>query len=415
MSRKTSAVAVLVLCALFRVSVPADAIPKSDVTFDTQSVSGTNGTSFVFFQAHASSGKTTTVPTRRFVSCPVPYYVAWKNIQYLPNATTYDVVIYNCATGQPVDNKQRSGALLWGPGQHTLIAGVQNQNAAGRLVYALNVSLNPATVKAGQTASVNASIADDFVAQAERTLNISVDPNGWRVASWTVDYGDGQGATIAGGGTTVAADHTYATPSSVQPRVTAHVAGTARVADFDPATGDIVLLAAPFTVDVTNSAVGQVIQRPVVAYTPPVVRAAFVSELAAGSPPASRRGFDTIEVPRGTTVFLYVRPIVDREGQLTLDGQAAGSGQTSILSWTLRSGSADGPASQVSRPGAAGGPGDAILQQWNTPDAIGPGGPVPYYLGIEYAVRTAYPDGQTRDYSFSGSVPVTVAYSAISG
>lgn len=404
-----------VLALLLAFPGTASAWTRPDLTFDTQSVSGTNGTSFVFFQAHASSGKTTTVPTRRFVSCPVPYYVAWKNVQYLPNATTYDVVIYNCATGQPVDNKQRSGALLWGPGQHTLIAGVQDQNAAGRLVYALNVSLNPATVKAGQTASVSGSIADDFVAQADRTLNVSVDPNGWKVTSWTVDFGDGQHATIAGGGTAVAADHTYAAPSSVQPRVTAHVAGTAQVADFDPASGDIVVLTAPFTVDVTNAAVGQVIRQPVVAYTPPVVRPALVSELAPASPPALRRGFATIEVPRGSTVFLYVRPIVDREGELTLDGQPAGRGQTSILSWTLRSGSADGPAGQISRPGAAGGPGDAILQQWNTPDAIGPGGPVPYNLAIAYTVRTTYPDGQTRDYAFSGSVPVTVAYSAISG
>jgi hypothetical protein len=55
------------------------------------------------------------------------------------------------------------------------------------------------------------------------------------------------------------------------------------------------------------------------------------------------------------------------------------------------------------------------VQQWNTPDAIGPAGPLPYYLAIAYTVRTTYPDGQTRDYSFSGPVPVTVAYSANSG
>jgi len=415
MSRKTGFASGLLLLAWLSSPLPVKAIGKSDVTFDTQSVSGTSGTSFVYFQAHASSGKTTTVPTRRFVGCPVPYYAAWKNIQYLPNATTYDVVIYECATGQPVDNRQRSGALLWGPGQHTVIAGVQDQNAAGRLVYALNVGLNPATVKAGQAARLEASVADDFVAQADRTLNISVDPNGWAVTSWTVDFGDGQGATLPGGSTSLAADHTYAAPSAVQPRVTAHVAGTAQVADFDPATGDIVLLTAPFTVDVTNSTLGQVIRQPVVAYTPPVVRDALVSQLAPGPPPALRRGFNTIEVPRGSTVFVYVRPIVEREGQLTLDGQPAGSGQTSILSWTLGSGSADGPAGQISGPGATGGPSDAIVQQWNTPDAIGPAGPLPYYLAIAYTVRTTYPDGQIRDYNFSGPVPVTVAYSANSG
>lgn len=174
-------------------------------------------------------------------------------------------------------------------------------------------------------------------------------------------------------------------------------------------------LTAPFTVDVTNSTLGQVIRQPVVAYTPPVVRAALVSQFAPGPPPALRRGFDTIEVPRGSTVFLYVRPMVDREGQLTLDGQPAGNGQTSILSWALRSGSADGPAGQISGPGAVGGPSDAIVQQWNTPDAIGRAGPLPYYLAIDYTVRTTYPDGQVRDYNFFGPVPVTVAYSANSG
>ena len=34
---------------------------------------------------------------------------------------------------------------------------------------------------------------------------------------------------------------------------------------------------------------------------------------------------------------------------------------------------------------------------------------------MDYTVRTTYPDGQMRDYDFSGPVPVTVAYSANSG
>ncbi len=175
------------------------------------------------------------------------------------------------------------------------------------------------------------------------------------------------------------------------------------------------MLTAPFTVDVTNSTSGAVARQPVVAYTAPQVRPALVSELSPSAPPALRRGFDTIEAPRGTTVYLYVRPIVDREGQMTLDGVPAGSGQTSILSWVFRSGSRDGPAGLVSAPGATGIGADAIVQQWNTPDAIGPAGPVPYYLTLDYRVRTTYPKGQTRDYSFSGAVPVTVAYSANSG
>jgi hypothetical protein len=392
------------------------AVGNSDLTFDTRSVSGSNGTSFVYFQAHeVTSGRTRFVPTRRFAGCPVPYYVVWKNVIYRPNSTSYDAVIYSCATGKPIDNQLRSGELLWGPGQRTLIAGVQALNATGQLVYALNVGLNPAQVVPGQATTLSAGIADDFVAQADRTLNISVDPAGWSVTSWAVEYGDGQTATVPGGGRSISASHTYGAPAAVRPKVTAHVAGTAQVADFDPVTGDLVLVPAPFTVDVTNSTAGQVNSQPVVAYDAPQVRAAVVAQLGPGAPDAFRRGLAAIEVPRGTTVFLYVRPIVDREGVMTLDGKPGGSGQTQVLGWTLSSGSSDGPLGAITRPGTGGASADAIAQQWNTPDKIGSGGPLPYSLAIDYTVRTTYPDGQTRDYRFSGTIAVTVAYSANSG
>ena len=387
----------------------------TDLSVTQATLRGTNGTSYVFFQAHESSGRTSTVPSRRFAGCPVPYYVRWMNVVYRPNSTSYDAVIYSCATGKPIDNLPRSGELLWGPGERMLIAGLQNLNASARLLYALNVYLSPAQVQAGQTTRLSATIADDFVAQADRTLNISVDPVGWKVDSWSIDFGDGQSATEPGGASNIGVDHQYAAPAPVQPRVTAHVSGTAQVADFDPASGDIVLLTEPFTVDVTNSTSGRVNLRPVVAYTAPDVRAAVVAQLAPGAPSPQRRGLDIVEAPRGTTVFLYVRPIVDREGAMTLDGKAAGNGQTTILRWTLRSGSGDGPAGAISPPGTSGAQGDAISQQWNTPDRIGAGGPEPYFIAIDYVVRTSYPDGQSRDFDFSGSVPVTVAYSANSG
>jgi hypothetical protein len=385
------------------------------IDFSTQTQAGTNGTSYVYFQAHESSGRTTPVPSRRFAGCPVPYYVRWMNVVYRPNSTSYDAVIYSCATGKPVDNLPRSGELLWGPGERMLIAGIQDLNASARLVYALNVNLSPAQVQPGQTTRLSAVIADDFVAQADRTLSISVDPVGWKVDSWSIDFGDGQTATQPGGAQNVGVDHQYASPATVQPRVTAHVSGTAQVADFDPATGAIVLLTEPFSVDVTNSTSGRVNQQPVVAYTAPEVRAAVVAQLAPGAPPPPRRGVDRVEAPRGTTVFLYVRPIVDHEGVMTLDGKPAGDGQTTILRWTLRAGSRDGPLGAISAPGATGAQDEPLVQQWNTPDRIGPGGPEPYLIALDYTVRTSYPDGQVRDYAFSGAVAVTVAYSANSG
>lgn len=395
---------------------PALSVGRDTINFSTQTQPGTNGTSYVYFQAHeAGTGRTTKVPTRRFTGCPVPYYVVWKHVVYDPHSTSYNVVIYSCATGQPIDNQLRAGQLFWGPGQRTLIAGIQDLTATGQLVYALNVGLNPAQVVPGQATTLSAGIADDFVAQADRTLNISVDPAGWSVNSWAVDFADGQTATLPGGGRSISVSHSYGSPASVRPRVTAHVAGTAQVADFDPATGDLILLSAPFTVDVSNDTSGQVNRQPVVDYSAPVVRAAVVTQLAADAPDSLRRGMAAIEVPRGTMVFLYMRPIVDQEGGMTLDGKPGGSGQTEILGWTLGSGSADGPPGATTRPGAGGAAADAIAQQWNTPDQVGSGGPIPYSLAVSYTVRTTYPNGQTRDYQFSGTIAVTVAYSANSG
>src|ERR1700737_4979879 len=118
--------------------VCVDALGRKDITFSTQTQPGTNGTSYVFFQAHESSGRTTTVPSRRFAGCPVPYYVRWTNVVYRATATSYDAVIYSCATGRPIDNLPRSGELLWGPGERMLIAGLQDLNASARLLYSLH-------------------------------------------------------------------------------------------------------------------------------------------------------------------------------------------------------------------------------------------------------------------------------------
>ena len=386
------------------------------MTFSQHSEAGTNGVSYVYFQAQDSHNGVSTVPTHRYLRCPGPYYMQWVDVVHRAETVSYNVDIYECFSGKKVsDGISRSGQIFWQPGNHPILAGLGPQLANGQLIYALNVALDPPAVKPNQDTSVVASIADDFVEQADRTLNISVDPNGWAVTSWSVDYGDGQNATLPGGNRAIQPNHRYANPGSPKPIVTAHVAGTAQVADFDPATGDIVLLNAPFTVDVTNSTLGQVAAQPVVAYMPPVVRAGVMSRLQPGAPPLPSRGADAIEAPRGTPVYLYVRPIVDTEGVMTLDGRPSGSGRSLVLNWRLGSGSADGPPAQVSPAGATGPPDTAVVQQWNSPDRLGPHGAEAYVMTLDYTVRTTYPDGQVRDYPFSGTVRVTVGYAASSG
>ena len=415
--RVSAGIVAAALATLTLGPVEALAVGASDITFSTQSTAGNNGTSIVYFQAtESSSGRTSTVPTRRFIGCPTPYYMRWTNVVVRPQGpTSYDVQIFDCSTGQPVnDGISRAGELYWQPGSHPILAGT-NQLANGQVIYALNVSLSPPVVKPNQDTTLAASVADDFIAQADRTLNISVDPSGWSVASWSVDFGDGQTATLPGGATSVQVSHRYGVPDNIKPVVTAHVTGVAQVADFDPGSGNLVLLNQPFAVDVTNSAVGQVTSAPVVAYAAPTVRAGLISRIQPGSPPVSDRGLAAIEAPRGTPVYLYVRPIVDAEGEMTLDGAPAGHGQTALLNWRLRSGSRDGPPGQVTAPGGAGPPDGAIVQQWNSPDRLGAGGPEPYAMELDYKVRTTYPDGATRDYDLAGAVTVTVGFAASSG
>ena len=400
--------------ALFSPSVRA-LDDNLNVKFSQQSVAGSHGTSFVYFQAQTSQGPTT-VPTRRFASCPVPYYAEYTSFVPDGDLIYFGALFHNCSDGSRIDPSggATTGAMGWTTQSHQVLAGV-HRLARGKVVYALSVSLEPQHFQAGQQTRLTASLADDFVAQADRTLNISVDPRSWAVTSWDIDFGDGQHAVQPGGSAAISAQHQYSRAQAVEPRVTAHVAGTAQVADFNEATGGIVLLDEPFTVDVSNDTSGQLLQAPVIAYQPPSARAAVSAQLEPGPPPVETRGVDRIEVPRGTSVYLYVRPIIDAEGQMTLNGNPGGSGHTVIRSWKLTGGSTDGPPGQVAAQGATGPPEVAIVQQWDHPDRIGGAGAEPYLLTLEYTVRTTYPDGQARDFNFAGPVSVTVAFAASSG
>lgn len=121
-----------------------------------------------------------------------------------------------------------------------------------------------------------------------------------------------------------------------------------------------------------------------------------------------------IEALRGNATYLYVRPIVDQEAEMTFDGVAVAAGHTTVLDWHLVSGSADGPPGQDALPGATAGWAKPIVQQWNRPDRIGPNGPQPYAVEISFTVVTTYPDGTTREYSYSGSISLTVGFAASS-
>jgi hypothetical protein len=394
-------------------SVAATAYGRSDVTYTIQTVDGNNGFSFVYFQAQDSHGSYP-MPTRRYAGCASPYYTTWVVSDRIVPAfmTEYNVTKRNCGDGSricpcpggfdwviPVMNGNRRG-----------VAGLYKLDASGVAIYGLNVTLDPVQITAGQPAHLIAGMKDDFIASADRTLNISVYPDRWSVVSWTIDYGDGQHAALPGPGRTLDVTHTYASPGQPRPNVVTRIAGTAQIADFDPVTARPVLVDAPFTVDVTNSATGNVVARPVIGYVAPQVTAAATPVLPGGAPAAS--GITQIEVFRGTLTHVFIRPVIDREGYMTANGVPSGSGQTRLLTWTLVSGSRDGPAGQITLPGATGTYDQPVVQQWDKPDPVSDGAATPYKLRLSFVVRTTYPDGAQRDFPYSGVVRVLVRYSA---
>jgi hypothetical protein len=387
----------------------------SDTTFQVSSISGADGTAYVFLQARQRGETVEPVPTRRLTGCPTRWYMAWTNVQRDADLTSYDIEIRWCRTGAIYDDGvQRGGAIAWSPGHRTLLAGGFDRQAGAALIYALAVGVEPREPEALRPARITAAVDADFVSQVDRALDISVDPAGWNVTGWDVDFGDGGHTSFPGGPRSLEAPHLYLSGGPEQPRVVAHVAGMAEVADFDTATGAPTLLREPFKVDVASSTSVQV-GAAVSGYTPPQARAGVVPRLDAGPAPEPGPGLTAIEAPRGAPVWLWPRPVVDREGLLSIAGAGVESGRSRLLGWRLLAGSPDGPPAEVNPPGASGGPGAPIVQQWNTPDRIGAAGPEPYEVVVAFTMRTDYPDGGVRDTDFTGAIEVRVGYSASTG
>jgi len=301
-----------------------------------------------------------------------------------------------------------------GNGDASVVAGEQQLDASGVAVYTLAVALDPATVVSGESAVLSADVTGDFEAVADRTLNISIRPDGWSVSTWSVAFGDGGRAELPGGARSLRATHTYRQAGAVQPRVTGHVTGMAQVAEWDAATGEPYLVDEPFTINVTNTGEGSVSRAPVVAYVAPVTRFAAAATLAGqGSPPSG--GSAAIEVFRGVLTDVYVRPAVERQGYMTVDGAAVGEGRSWLIAWRLDSGGAGGPPTQVTRRGTWGTSAVPVVLQWDRPDPRAPGGPGAYTVGITYVMRTRYPDGHEADSTHSGGLTVHVHYSATGG
>ena len=164
----------------------------------------------------------------------------------------------------------------------------------------------------------------------------------------------------------------------------------------------------PFSIDVTNSAAG--IAGLPVDYVPPVVT-------IGGSPsgtlpsgvvvPPDAVGYGAVWWPRGLPCDLFIRPVIESEGVMRSGGLVIGGATTRLVGYRYVAGTND--ASDPTTSGSYA-PGVPIHLQWDTPLA----GTGSYPVRVVLELATTYDDGTVQTSAVTGTVAVTVVYSAIS-
>jgi hypothetical protein len=119
-------------------------------------------------------------------------------------------------------------------------------------------------------------------------------------------------------------------------------------------------------------------------------------------------GHPAIFWPRGLPADLVVLPIIGTEGVMRSGGVVIGGAKTKLVGYRYTAGVND--ATEPTRSGTYD-PTDPIHIQWNTPLA----GTGTYPVKLELNLSTTYDDGTVRTSSVTGSVDVTVIYSALGG
>ncbi len=331
------------------------------------------------------------------------YYSEWQNMGQ-PAAYCHDwwVFVHRTADGSTVNFDSPVSMALCGPQP---IVGI-SPSGFGDLSLYLAVGIEPVTAPARSQRAVTAELTNGWRDWIDDAISAYIRRDSVRVERWTVDFGDGTRRTFPGNGTDrLATTHAY-DAGEFDVTVTARVTGEAYGAFFTP-DGVPYEQVVPFELDISNLASGTALP---IEYVPPVV-------VPGGSPSGTMPGGQTVAAdiaghaaifwPRGLPCALFIRPIVEQEGFMRSGGVTIGGAATRLLSFRYLSGAND--ASDGSPAGtyeAA----EPIRIQWNTP--LPNGGSYP--IRVELTVETTYDDGTVRTFTFSGSIAVTVVYSAIS-
>jgi hypothetical protein len=398
--RVLAPVALLATCLWLLVLVgSAEAI--DDITVKVSSWSSDTGHGYVAVQANGNWAPPASTPSK----VRTEFFSEWQDMGN-PAAFCHDwwVTVVRTADGTVVNPASPVTVVRCGPEP---VIGV-SPSGFGDLSLYLAVSVDPVTAPSGSDRTVTAELTAGWRNWIDDAISSYVVPSSVRVQRWTIDFGDGSVRTFPSDRSVpdrLTTTHAYGT-GQFDVIATAHVTGDAYGAFFTP-DGVPLERTIPFELDISNRAPG-VTALPI-EYVPPVVTvgASPSGTLPNGTVVApDATGHTASWWPRGLGCALYVRPIVEQEGFMRSGGIKIGGATTRLLSYRYEPGVNDATDASGSGSYAAGVP---IRIQWNTPL---PGeGTYPVRLVLE--LQTTYDDGTVRTSEVTGTVSVTVVYSAV--
>jgi len=421
MLKKIAAIAVpLILVAS---SLQARAYDGSAVTVNTKSVNGSDGHAFVYADVTDFTATFPAPPGSHYQS---PYYSIWTPLyQYWlppgdPCQWLWLIYVYDRATNTLINGDPSVGVIyfrtkntLCATGSRTPVGMPVFNDAQAQLSLDLQVSLAPSQPLAGSLASLIASLSGRL--RNDLNIYLSMAITDWVVDRWGVDFGDGQVATVTDQhGGYLSLPHTYSTAGSYDPRVTAYISGHAQAAVYN-SYGNPYLVTRRFTVQISNSTRAQPSRPAVKAYLAPRITAAVAPVIDGSGLAPADVAFQQVDALRGRLTDFFIHPLIIREGYITLDGRAAGTGRTILTAWRYTGPPSDAPPSVATVAGALHPASDPMRLQWNQPDALTGGTGRDYDVPLILYVRTTYPDGHVADFTFSSTFSVTVNFAAQNG
>ncbi|MDQ6883668.1 MAG: hypothetical protein M3077_05435 [Candidatus Dormibacteraeota bacterium] len=418
--RTVHALAAVVIAAGLLTASAADGhsldAPALSVSLVTNS--GYAGHAFVYAQVRDAASAYPAPTGRGHLS---PYYANWVRQPFGGTSCPWlwTVYVFDRATnrqinapppGSPAFNFGTTTSVCASPGV-TPVEEPPVPEAAARLDLDLLTSLSPSRPLAGTPTVLTAALSGSLTQDLNLYLNMAIED--WSVRHWSVDFGDGSRALIAGkAGNQLDLSHTYASAGTYDARVLALITGTAQAARYDR-YGTVQVLEEPFSVEIANDTSATARIAPVKTYVPPIAVVSVTPSLDGRT--AGANAFRQVDTLRGALTQFSVHALVTQEAWIRVGTAAAGTAHSHLVRWQYLGAASDAPATVGTHTGQVGEPTTPLQLQWNLPDRLSRGGLQEYVVPIRLFIETRFSDGHVGIYGIDSSFSVSVDFAAQSG